>query len=236
MLGEYGLAGGPGVDVGVAIAVTADPAAEAQHGRQVDAAEIGMIPVGTVDGAFQAAVDHWDGIEQRLFEVMHTHAYLVPHIGPRGADLVGFPQRLDVGAQIAGMHLFVIDRGRRGVECIVALEYAACLQHDGAAFRLGRVCGEHRHVADLFEQVLQLVRIHPHVAQVTQTGVERALPQDAAGGCDPAALAMLKTLFGVVYQLEIDAEGADDRSQGVRRKLADKFLQACQAYRVGLVA
>ena len=215
LLGQYRFTGRRRGDVGVAVAVATDPAAETDHGWQIDAMEMRVVVVGALYRPFEAAVHDGDRVEQRTFEVMHAHADLVAHIGARWAHLVRLPQCLDVGAQAPDVGFFVVDRGRRCVQGIDGFENAPHLQHDRTSFRFRRMCREDRHVAYFFEQVLQLVGRYALLAQLAQAGIERALPQHATFGGNATALTVLVAFLGGVDELEVDAERANDRAQGV---------------------
>ena len=223
MLGQYRFTRGCSRDIGVAVPIAADPAAEADHRRYVDAVKIRVVAVGSADRAFQASIDHGYRVKQGLAEMVHapcvSHGASGREGGPRRFSTVpGCVRRFRVWVSLYSMAF-----GGASSASLLSKIRRICSMIDRRL--IGRVCSEHRHVADLFEQVPQFLGIDAHVAQVTHTGVERSAPQHAAVSRNAPPLAVLETLFGGVDQLEIDAEGANDRAQGVGRQLADEFFR-----------
>ena len=131
-------------DVGVAVAVAADPAAEAQRPR-------GRRQVDTQAGQLVGQVlEHVaDGVQHQLVEVVGGVARLVERLGPVEAELGGLPQQVDdlgdppVGPRVVG-----------GVE---QLGDPPPLRQDRPAGRLGRVRREDRPHRETGHQVGHLV-------------------------------------------------------------------------------
>ena len=82
-----------GGDVGVAVAVSADPAAEAQKGRRQRGP---AARVARAQGAVQRSVDLGHREEKRLVEHGHDRAHLVERLDLRRTQLPGAPQDVDL--------------------------------------------------------------------------------------------------------------------------------------------
>jgi hypothetical protein len=127
-------------DVGVAVAVAADPRPEAQEAADGDRARPGR----RRDGAGQLPVQARDQVEQHRVDPVQAVADLVDHRRWARTGLVGQPQRgdllgevaLEVGAHLRGEALLVEPPQRR--------RGPAELRQHRAAVGLGRVGGEHR--------------------------------------------------------------------------------------------
>ena len=140
------LAGRRGSDVGVAVAVAADPRAEAERayvGRQVDPER--HQPVAQL-------LEHvGQGAGREALEVVDDVAGLVGRLGRLDPDLVGEPQQLDRLLEPAGPP--------RAVGLLQQRGDATQLVDRRAAGDLGRVGGEDRAHGDLLEQRRDLVGV-----------------------------------------------------------------------------
>ncbi len=94
---------------GVAVAIAADPAAEAQKGRNGE----GVARVCFAQRVVQAAVDHRRQVEQDLVEEVEPVAHLVQHAWLPQPGFVRLPQRHDLLADpVQRIALFLRGQGR----------------------------------------------------------------------------------------------------------------------------
>ena len=141
-----------GRHVRVAVAVAADPGAEAQQRGHRHAAG-----VGAGHGGLQVAVDPRHGVGQRGLEVDDAAAHLVDHRQRGGPQLVRAPQLLHGRAQ-------PVARGLHGAGQVLAAlvqqpqlgEHAGQLLQRGPAAGLGGVRGQHQPHLGLLQQLAQL--------------------------------------------------------------------------------
>jgi hypothetical protein len=157
---------------------------------------------------FQVAVGGRDGGEQAFVEIEQPVADLVFHLGLAQPYLVGLPEDLDMHQQLGVDFLALGLAQAQVVELLGGHEDAAQGVHDGTALGFGGVGGEHRDIAAMVEQLLQLRPADAAFGEVAQGVVEGAYPEGAAGTRLAPAQAMLVGLLGDVHQAEIDAEGA----------------------------
>ncbi len=227
-----GLDGHVGGDVGVAVAVAADPRGE---GQEVVGRAQGGVVLGQRVG--HVIVDGGQHVPQGVVEVEQAGAHFVGDGRAGGAAAVGDPQQGDFGRQ--PFH----QRGALGREQVAHVEIgqgggdAAQLGQNGAAFGLGGVGGEDEVDAQAVEELahLELVNagavegghsVRHRFGHGLRVGVALPLAQDA-----DAVL-----LFGQVDQLEVGGEAAGDEFGFGRVELADDGGQASVDGRVGLHA
>ncbi len=227
---------GGGGDVGVAVAVTADPGAEADDLGQLEAVEVRVPVVGATDALLEAAVDLHHRVEQALVEEVEAVADLVADLGAGRAHLFGLPERLDQRPQLHRAPLALGEEAWPGVEVFGGGEDAPQQAEDHPPRRLGGVRGEHRLVATLHEHVAQLRQANSLLVDLAQGLVEGPAPELPASPGDATALPVLELLFGEVDELEVDAERADDRCEHFRRKAGDRLLETALPDLVGLPA
>ena len=203
-------AGDGGGDVGIAVAVPADPGAEADRGllwRQRDAV------LGKQLGEVREHFRH--GVAEDAGEVIDGVPGLVHGGGPDLAELVRLPHLVDHFGQVA---VLAAARGgalRRGFGQDVR-EPADFVQH-GAAGGLGGVCGEDGADVEFVDDFLQhgvagLVRDLLHgfgePAVLLLPGAQPADPVDLLGG---------------VRQVEVEREGADQVGGLLQRQGTEQF-------------
>ena len=75
-------------DERVAVAITADPAADAQKGRQA----IREHDVLAGELRFEVAVETWQLGEERIIVIGEAVGHLIDHAQPRTAQQIGLPQ------------------------------------------------------------------------------------------------------------------------------------------------
>ncbi len=208
VLEDEDVPGHVGGDVGVAVAVAADPGAEGEGAGVVRELDAGALQLGG-----EVLQDVADGTGVEFVEVVDGVAGLVGGLGPYDAQFVGLPHQVDVlgeaGVEAAAVGL--VDRGvQEGGD-------AAQLVEDGAAGGLGGVRGEdgaHVEVADRFAQVLGVGVLEP---------VGRAGEQSALGGALGAEFAAAVDLFGDVGEVEVGGEGAHELGGGLQFGAAQQF-------------
>ncbi|CAM5531397.1 hypothetical protein STENM327S_07974 [Streptomyces tendae] len=197
-----------GGDVGVAVAVAADPGTEGEG-----AGVVGELDAGALQFRGEVFEDVADSAQVQLVEVVDGVAGLVGGLGTDDAQLVGLPDQVDVlgepGVEAAPVGL--VDRGvQEGRD-------TAELVEDGAAGGLGGVRGEHGahvEVADRLAQVLGVGVLEP---------VGRAGEQSALGGALGAQFAAAVDLLGDVGEVEVGGEGADQLGGGLQFGAAQQF-------------
>ncbi len=191
--------------VRVAVAVAADPRAEAQHPRQL--ARRGAAPVDAAEGVGHLEVQRRQGGDEHPRIVVEPHLHLVGHRRRVAAHLVRLPERGDLGGD-GGLLLGRLGRGERErVQPLQRPGDAAALEQPGAPRHLGGVRREHGDDADLGQLRQRLVRVQPLVAQPLQgaaegAGLRRAVGRERGG----AAAALAVGGLGEVRQLEVDRE------------------------------
>ena len=139
-----------GRDEWIAVAIAADPGAEADECRQVEQREIEavLLPEGVLD----LGVEGGDRVEDRGVIEVERHAYFVADLRALIADVVGLPEGGDLG-EYAGLELVVFVFGvRDAIELLKELCDAVPLEHDGAACDFSGVRGEDRGNADPFQK------------------------------------------------------------------------------------
>ncbi len=223
-----------GGDVRVAVAVAADPGAEAQRARvqrQLDADPTELLGERLEHVRHRVAV-------QRV-EVVDGAARLVDDLRAGAAQLVRLPQQRDLllqpapdaplGRRVAGLPQGALPGFQQ------ARDPAQLAQH-GAPRRLGRVGGEHGpqpEVADVLGDLRRRVAGRRHA-------VDGLREPRAALAPDRRQLARAMDLLGDIGEVEVEREGAHDRRRragvqagqqvGGRRAVAgDRDAQAFEA-------
>jgi hypothetical protein len=206
-------------DVRIAVAVTADPRAEAQRTgveRQLHA-EPGKL-VG------QRLERSWHGVRVQRIEVVDRVAGLVDHLGTHDAQLVGLPQQvhqLRQPAPDASLGAWVARPSRRPERAIPLVEQRRDLlrlREHGAARRLGGVSGEHRAQRDPGEVVGDVGRAELRAGDpVDGLGEPRAVLH-ANGRELPSAMHLL----GDVREQEVGRERARQLGGAGRVELAQE--------------
>ena len=194
------LEGDGGRDVGVAVAVTAGPGAEAQRPRvrgQLDA-DRGERAVELGEQVGHDA--RGDGVQ-----VVDGGAGLVGGLGSHDAQLVGLPQQVDElgeaaleARQLGGWAARVLD-GLHGVGD------APQQVGDRAAGRLGGVRGEDRAVLQPLQHLHEQVAVEAAVLEGTADAAHRRRERTLLDGGD---LLPAVQLLGDVDELEVGGEGA----------------------------
>jgi len=85
-----GVGGGFGGDEGIAVAVAADPRAEGDDQRDVDAGQ--RVFVLGLEGDGDLVVEDGDGLEDGFVVIVEGHPDFVADGGAGGADVVGLPE------------------------------------------------------------------------------------------------------------------------------------------------
>ncbi|MGX1301481.1 hypothetical protein RKD35_002969 [Streptomyces albogriseolus] len=193
VLEDQDVPGDLGGDVGVAVAVAADPGAEGEG-----AGVVGQVDADALEFGGEVLQDVADGAGVQLVEVVDGVAGLVGGLGAHHAQFVRLPDEVDVLRQ-AGVEAAPVGGEDRGLQ---EGGDAAELVEDGAAGGLGGVGGEdgpHVEVAHGLAQVLGVGVLEP---------VGRAGEQAALGGAAGGEFASAVHLFGDVGQVEVGGEGA----------------------------
>lgn len=152
-------------DVGVAVAVAADPGAE---GERPDALGEGEADSGEL--LVQLLQDLGDGVAVELVQVVDGVAGLVGGLGAGDAQFVGLPEQVDdlgeaaVGLALGGAVPGGVGGGEAGgdvlaVDALQQFADPAELVEDAAAGGLGGVCGEDRAYGQVGEGVLEVLGV-----------------------------------------------------------------------------
>ncbi len=194
--------GDVGGDVGVAVAVAADPGAEGQRaggGGQGDA--------DAVELGGEVLEDVADGVRVELVEVVDGVAGLVGGLGAGHPQLVGLPQQVDVLGEAQVGAAPVARAGDGGVE---QLGDAAELVEDAASGGLGGVGGEDGAYAQVLDGLPEVLGVGV-LQLVGGAGEDRAL-----GVALGLQLAAAVHLLGDVGQVEVGGEGPYEPGGGLR--------------------
>ncbi|GAA3119027.1 hypothetical protein GCM10017687_35780 [Streptomyces echinatus] len=190
-----------GGDVGVAVAVAADPGAEGEG-----AGVVGELDADALQFRGEVLQDVADGVGVEFVEVVDGVAGLVGGLGAYDAQFVGLPDEVDVlgEADVVAAAVGVEDGGvqERGD--------APELVEDRAACGLGGVGGEHRADVQVLNGLLQVFGVGV-LEPVGGAGEETAL-----GGAPGAQLAAAVHLLGDVGEVEVGGEGADQLGRGLQ--------------------
>jgi hypothetical protein len=211
-------------DVGVAVAVAADPVAHAQEGRDAVAGQ------GALDVAVQARdlaqEGHWV-VAQRVFDLVGhrqlggaQHARL-PQLRHTGAD-----QRLVLGAPLGRGQGVALGHQRR---------HGALGIEDALALHLGGVGGEHRRDPGLLQHLGDVGGAVVGAVQALEAERQRARLL-VTGGLVHGAAAQVVAVFGDVGQVAEVAEGADHRHRAVCREVLQQPVEHTAGRGVGLQA
>ncbi|CAM5549392.1 hypothetical protein SFUMM280S_01061 [Streptomyces fumanus] len=190
-----------GGDVGVAVAVAADPGAEGERPGVVGELDADPLQLGG-----EVLQDVADGAGVQFVQVVDGVAGLVGGLGADHPQFVGLPDQVDVLGQ-PGVQAAPVALDHRGVE--EGGDPAQLVQHR-AAGGLGGVGGEDGpdvEVGDRLAQVLGVGVLEP----VGGTGEQPAL-----GGPAGAQFAAAVHLLGDVGQVEVGGEGADQLGRGLQ--------------------
>ncbi len=201
VLEDEDVPGDLGGDVGVAVAVAADPGAEGEG-----AGVVGELDADALQFGGEVLQDVADGVGVQLVEVVDGVAGLVGGLGTYDAQFVGLPDEVDVlgEADVVAAAVGVEDGGvqERGD--------APELVEDRTARGLGGVCREHRANVEVLDGLPQVLGVGVLEA------VGGAGEQAALGGAPGAQLAAAVHLFGDVGQVEVGGEGSDQLGGGLQ--------------------
>lgn len=208
VLEDEDVPGDLGGDVGVAVAVAADPGAEGEG-----AGVVGEVYADALEFGGEVLQDVADGAGVEFVEVVDGVAGLVGGLGAHDAQFVRLPDEVDVLRQ-PGVEAAPVGGEDRGLE---QGGDAAELVEDGAAGGLGGVGGEdgpHVEVADGFPEVVGVGVLEP---------VGGAGEQAALGGAAGGEFASAVHLFGDVGQVEVGGEGAHQLGGGLQLGAAQQL-------------
>ena len=230
-----------GGDVGVAVAVAADPLAHAQEGGDRGCvAALGQ-------GLFEVGVHARDLAQEGSFVVAQRVLDFVGHGELGKAQQARLPDLRDADAHLR----FVLGefewRERvlsPGVGALAQLDLVACGEQlrDGAlgvedalALHLGRMRGEHRRDVAVGQRGNDFVGLHARLADAGEGGLQVAV--DAfAGALGFGAAADLVTVFREVGQVAEVGEGADHAHRLGRAQALEQVLQRAVGGVVGIAA
>ncbi len=197
-----------GGDVGVAVAVAADPGAEGEG-----AGVVGQLDADALQFGGEVLQDVSDRVGVEFVEVVDGVAGLVGGLGPDDAQLVGLPDEVDVlgEADVVAAAVGVEDGGvqERGD--------APELVEDGPACGLGGVGGEDRPHVEVLDGLLQVLGVG------VLEPVGGAREQSALGGALGAQFPAAVHLFGDVGKVEVGGERADQLGRGLQLGAAQQL-------------
>ena len=212
--------------VRVAVAVAADPRADAQEGRHARPAQPGAEGAERI---LDLAVEPRQLAEEGVVVIGEAVGDLVDHQQPLLAQHVGAPEDQHCAPQL------FLDRGELGG---VALSVLALFEKVGdleladeraLAPDLGRVGGKHgadqRAVEECAERLRRDVRLADVLADVVEGVGERARTRRGAGRHMGAVAANVMLVFGDVGEMREVAEGPHDRQRLVGRQAVEGRLE-----------
>ena len=219
-----------GGDEGIAVAIAADPRADAQEGRNR------LLPFPAADRVelvLDRPVEARQLAEERVVVIGKTVRHLVDHLEPRLPQHIGAPEDQDRASQpfLDRRELRRIARAVPFVEQFGDLEFA---RPRALAAHLGRMGGQHRAHQRMVEEFLQSLRLDAHLERAVEGAGERARPRRGAHDRMRAVAADVMLIFGDVGEVGEIAEGAHDRERLVGVEAVEDRLEL--APRAGLVA
>ena len=201
-------------DERVAVAVAADPAADAQQRRNAD-----VLAEARLQLFFQIDVNLRDFVEEGVAVILQTVLDFVAHGQPRGAQHARLPQnqheavqRLLVLGEIVWRHVHAVAVGQQARNDQLAVE-------DAFALHFGGMRGQYRRDQRAVQEGLQVFFVNALFFDALQRQRQAAVFRRAAGLEMGAMAAVVVQVFGDVGQLREVAEGAhhDQRFAGRQR-------------------
>ena len=192
-------------DIGIAVAVAADPRTEPQHRSNRDPRCGILAGQQILDLAVQPRQLAQEGVaivgQPVLDLVAHGQAQLAQDTGlPHGQDLA--PQRLLVGGELLGRELLAVALGEQARDVQLAVE-------DALALHLGGVGGEHRRHQRIAEELRDRAGAVASLAGPRQRQREAAFLRRRSGQLTLAAPAVVVQVLGDVGELREIGEGTD---------------------------
>jgi hypothetical protein len=196
-----------GRDVGIAVAVAADPRTHLQERRQRrgrgTGARLARENLGDVLLHFghqtrDAVQERGAVIGQRVFD-------LVDHHQPRVAQHARLPQRGHAGAQLRRV-VVALARGHRQVTLGQQAGDLALGVENRLALDFGRMRGQHRHDQRLVQEIAQLLAGHAGGVDGLQRARQAARLRRRSGQRMHAAAAVVVLVFGDIGQMREIAE------------------------------
>ncbi len=211
-----------GRDEGIAVAVAADPRAEAQHLGQLERIDLEL--VGRAKGRGDFAIELGQRVEDGDVVVVEAHLDFVVNGGPARAHLVGLPEAGDLGENKFLEARHVLFGNGNAVERLEKLADAAALEHHGAARDLSGMRGEDRHDEHAAQPVQSLFRADAHAAHLAERAFERAaLAAGLAAQAQSDAAALAVVGFGQIDELEVEGEGAGEQDGALDGQRVHQF-------------
>ncbi|CFM96244.1 Uncharacterised protein [Bordetella pertussis] len=220
-----------GVDIGIAVAIAADPAAHAQERFERWGRRRERLDGLAVEQPGQVAVDARDDIEEGAAVIGQRVLDLVGHGQPRVAQHARLPQRGDLA-----------DQGQVQFGQFVGGQFALALHQQGRDFAMhvqralalhfGGVGGQHRHHAGLAQQAADPGIVHALRLERFDGLAQAAALRTGAGQGALALAPVLVAVLGDVGQVQEVAERARHRVGVVASQLLDAGLQQLVVGRV----
>ena len=234
--GERVLPQRPGGDFGrhprIAVAVTADPGAILQEGRQLEA----LAGVILLERGVDQAQHLRRLLEQGLVEEMQAPRDLVLHGRLLQMQLARHPHQLDLVAQVVDEGGALAFGPARHLELTQQeIDLAIFLQH-GDALGLGRMRGDHRPDAQVRQERLDLLRRDPGIGRLGEDMGEGATQRIAApGALDLTTAAHRGVLIGDGEKLEPDALRLERAGHQLRGEADDIGAAKQHGFDLGLM-
>ena len=229
-LDAHGVPQRVGGDEGVAVAVAADPAADAEERRQPPALAgkaLRQLPLGLQVHARQL-------VEEGLLEVADAVAHFVDHVQPHGAQHARLPHAQHGIGQAGGVVLGLVGRELQAVALVQQAGDQAVVVDQALALHLGGVRGQHRRQQRVAQQVGQGLGAHAVGGQAVERVRQAAGARRRAGDVVRAAAAHVVHVFGDVGQLQEVAERAHHDLRLVLRQRVEQRRHL--GARLGVVA
>ena len=215
-------------DVGVAVAVAADPCAHAQERRHAQA----------VDALLQIGVELRDLAQEGRAIIAQRVLDLVAYGEARLAQQLGLPQLRDAGAQLRFvlrqrlLRALMLARGEKREDRMFGVEQAP-------APHFGRMRGEDRRDRAARQNARDLAGADARLAQMRE-GARKAWRRGRAdllaGGFGAGALLQRMEVFGDVLEMEEIAESPDDGERLLGGQAAQQQIELAVGLDVALAA
>ena len=208
-------------DEGIAVAVAADPGAEAKQGGKGEA----VIRVVPRQGPFKIGQRVWHGIEQRLLKEVQPPGDLLGHRRLLQPDLAGEPKQIDLILERLGDFRPLPRCPALALELDkVAIDPAVDFQ-DGDPFGLRRMRRDDWRNHRAVQEILDPLRLDTRRRGFGEGPVETALYRvRAAQRLDPPAQPRLRDVLGDTQEVEPDALGL----QSIEQMLLARHVPAQQ--------
>ena len=220
-----------GIDIGVAVAVAADPGGDAEKRRQCDR----CARVARREFARGVLVQAWQFFEKGIAEerqavfdfVGHSEARRAQHARLPDCQHARFEARVDLAALVRRQAALAALAARR--HQLGDVEFGV---ENAFALHLGRVCGEHRHQHRVRKKCGYLRGWYARCREAVEGMGERARLGRGAGHQMGAGAAAVMLVFSDIGQMREVGKRAHHRHRALARQPVQGARQQCARSRV----